>query len=230
MTQRSIQAGQAPTVIVKTSMDVRIEGWDAGRVFASTEHTRGLKIERGGRSARGRVRARARVGDHVLFDLSADLLKRGGKDVPDDAIQVKAGGDALVRVPHGSTIVVYAGKSVEAREIRGSVTVYAGRDIRLRRVGTLVHVSAGREMDVECERLAEEDVKFSAGGDLRDVNIKVDDLGGYWEGVIGEGRSQIRLKAGGEVTLVTDQPVKGRSPDEVLGRIEAPPPGASGPA
>ncbi len=230
MTQRSIQAGATPTVIVKAGMNVQVEGWDEERVLASTEHKWGLKVERRSESALGHVRARAKVGDRVLFDVSTDLLKRKKQDEPDDAIQVHVGGDAVVRVPYGSTVKVYAGRSVEVRDIRGSVTAYAGRDVLLRNVRTLVHVSAGRAMDLECETLAGENVKFSAGRDLRfyvrdldNATIRVDDLGGDWEGVIGDGRRQIRLKAGGDVIVVTDRPIKGQPPDEPLGHIEPPP-------
>ncbi len=229
MTQRSIQAGKTPTVIVRASMDVQVEGWDAERVLASTEHKWGLQVERHGESALGHVRARAKVGERVLFDVSTDLFKRKKQDVPDDAIQVKVGGDAVVRVPYDSTVHVYAARNVEVRDIRGSVMVYAGRDVHVRNVHTLAHVSAGRAMDLECETLAGENIKFTAGRDLRfyvrdlsDATIIVDDLGGDWVGVIGDGRRQIRLKAGGDVTVVTDQPVKGQGPDEVLGHIESP--------
>jgi hypothetical protein len=118
---------------------------------------------------------------------------------------------------------------VEVRDIRGRVTVYAGRDARLRNVQTLVHVTAGRTMDLECESLAGENGKFTAGRDLRwyvrdltDATFMVDDLGGYWEGIIGDGRRRIRLQAGGDVTLVTQEEVKGQPPDYVLGNIEQP--------
>jgi hypothetical protein len=50
----------------------------------------------------------------------------------------------------------------------------------------------------------------------------IDDLGGYWEGIIGEGRTKIRLKAGGDVTLVTDRDMTSRSPSDVLGNVERP--------
>ena len=230
MTQRSIHTGKTPTVIVHAGMGIQVEGWDDERILASTDHKWGLKIERRSESALGHLRARAKVGDRVLFDVSTDLLKRKKKDEPDDVIQVQVGGDAVVRVPYGSTVKVYAGRSVEARDIRGAVTVYAGRDVLLRNVHALVHASAGRAMDLDCETLAGENVKFSAGRDLRfyirDLNnarIRVDDLGGDWEGVIGDGRRQIRLKAGGDVIVVTDQPVKAQSPDEILGHIELPP-------
>ncbi len=233
MTQRSIQAGKAPIVIIKGGMDIQVEGWSEERVLASTEHKWGLKIERGSESALGHVRARAKVGDHVLFDLRTDLLKSKKKDTPRDAIQVKVGGDAFVRVPFNSSVKIFAGRSAEAHNSDGSVTVYAGRDVRVRSVHTIVHVSAGRAMDLDCETVIGDSVKFSAGRDLRfyvhdlhDARIMVDELGGDWEGMIGNGLRKIRLKAGGEVTLVTDQPIKSLSPDDVLGRIEPPPKGA----
>ncbi len=230
MTQRSIQAGPAPIVVIKAGGNVRVEGWDDERVLASTEHKWGLKIERRSESAVGHVRARAKVGDHVLFDLSTDLLKRKKKDLPDDAIQVHVGGDVVVHVPRRSTLKVYAGRGVEARDIHGSVIVYAGRDVRLRNIHTLVHVSAGRASDLECEMLAgEEDVKFTAGRDLRlhvrdlaDARVIVNDMGGDWEGVIGRGTRKVRLNAGGDVTIVTRQEVKALPPDYYLGNIESP--------
>ncbi|MGB8643870.1 MAG: hypothetical protein WCF84_01410 [Anaerolineae bacterium] len=229
MTRRSIQAGKIPTVIIRAGMDVQVEGWDDERVLASTEHKRGLKVERRSESVLGHLRARAKVGDRVIFDVSTDLLKRNKSDVPDDAIQVQAAGDTAVRVPYGSTVKIYAGRSIQARDIRGSVTAYAAHDARLHNIHTVVHVSAGWAMDLDCETLASDNPKFSAGRDLRfyvrDLNhakIMVDDLGGYWEAVIGDGRRQIRLHAGGDVTLVTDQPVKGQSPGAVLGHIDSP--------
>ncbi len=85
-------------------------------------------------------------------------------------------------------------------------------------------------MDLDCETLARDSCKFTAGRNLRlyvrdlhDATVQVDDLGGFWEGVIGNGHSRIRLQAGGDVTLVTDQPVRPHAPDQLLGQIEAPP-------
>ncbi len=229
MTQRSIQAGPAPTVVVKATGNVQVQGWDDERIFASTEHKSGLKIERRRESELGHMRARAKVGDRVLFDVSTDLLKRKKKDVPDDAIEVDVGGDVVVRVPRRSTLKVYAGRGVEAQDIYGSVTVYASRDVRLRDIHSLVHVTAGRALDVECETLAGEDVKLAAGRDLRlsvrdltDARVIVDDMGGDWEGVIGRGTRTVRLNAGGDVTIVTRQEVKALPPDYILGNIESP--------
>jgi hypothetical protein len=126
MTQRSIQAGNSPTVIVRAGMDVRIEGWDEERVFASTEHKWGLKLERGSSAGLGQIRARAAIGNFVLFDLKGDVLKRKGEPVIEDAIQVQTGGGATVQVPYGSAVKVYAGGSVEVRDVSGDVVVYAG--------------------------------------------------------------------------------------------------------
>ena len=84
-------------------------------------------------------------------------------------------------------------------------------------------------MDLECDTLAGEDVKLTAGRDLRfyvrglsDARIMVDDLGGCWEGLIGSGRQKIRLEAGGDVTVVTDGDVVAQPPDYVLGKLERP--------
>ena len=72
-------------------------------------------------------------------------------------------------------------------------------------------------------------VKFEAGRDLRcyvhgltSARVIVNDLGGAWEGVIGSGNVTVRLKAGGDVTLVTDQKVEAIPPNYLLGQIERP--------
>ncbi len=214
MTQRSIQAGKTPTVIVRAGMDVQVEGWDEERVFARTGYKGGLQVERRSESALAHVRARAKLGDRMLFDWNADLFKRDKEEGAEDAIQVRVGNDVVVHVPYGSMVKVCAGGSIEVRDVRGSITAYAARDVQLHKVRALVHASAGRTMDVDCESLAEDNVNLSAGRDLRfciwdvnDVTIRVDDLSGYWEGVIGGGQRQIHLYAGGDVTLVTEQPV-----------------------
>jgi hypothetical protein len=194
MTQRSIQAGLTPIVVVRAGGDVTVAGWEGDRVLATTEGRWGLKVERRG-----------------------------------DAIEVQLGGSGEVRAPLGSNVKVYAGKSAEVRDIQGSVTTYAGRDVRTRTVHTLVHASAGRAMDLECETVEGDDVKLEAGGDVRchirrltDATLMISDLGGYWEGVIGDGRIKVRLKAGGDVTLVTDQEVVAQPPHSVVGTIERP--------
>ena len=40
--------------------------------------------------------------------------------------------------------------------------------------------------------------------------------------MIGDGKRKVRLDAGGDVTLVTQQKVRGQPPNDMLGNIEAP--------
>ena len=227
MTQRSLLVGQTPNVIVRAGGDVSVQGWDNDRVLADTDSRWGLKVER--RSESEIARIRARVGDHTLLDVRVDPLGRLKKNVRGEATDVQIGGSGKVSVPLGSTVKVYAGKSVDVQDIRGRVTIYAGSDVRVRNVHTLVHVSAGGSIDFECEQVAGDDVKFTAGRDLRcyirsltDAKFMIDDLGGYWEATVGDGRTRILLKAGGDVTLVTDQELTGQPPYDVIGRVERP--------
>lgn len=226
MTQRSIQAGPNPTVIIHAGMDVQIEGRDDERVVASTDSRWGLQVEQGSESQVARVRAK--VGERVLLDVAFNGIGKKEKGDP-NAIQVKIGGSGKVTVPSSSIVKVYAGKQVTAQNLRGSIAVSAGGNVQLRNVHTLVQASAGGTMDLDCETLAQADVKFSAGRDLRfyihdlsNTRISVNDLGGYWEGIIGDGQRKVRLSAGGDVTLVTTQEVKGGPPNYVLGNIEMP--------
>jgi hypothetical protein len=227
MTQRSIQAGKTPTVIIRAGADIQIEGWDDERILANTQSRWGLKVER--RSASEIARIRARVGDHTLFDVHLDAIGRGKKKVRAAVIEATLGSSGRVYVPLGSSVKVYAGKSVTIQDIQGDVSIYAGGNVRAHNIHTLVHVSAGGAMDLECDTLVGDEVKFTAGRDLHfhvhelpHAKLMLNDLGGYWQGIIGDGGRKIRLEAGGDVTLVTDQPVKGRPPDNILGAIEGP--------
>jgi hypothetical protein len=146
-----------------------------------------------------------------------------------DQIEIQVGGNGSVKVPTGSDLKVYAGKSAEVRSILGQVTVYAGLDARIGSVRVLEHVSAGGVVDLDCETVAGEAVKFSAGRDLRcrirrlsDVSYRVDDLGGNWQAFAGSGRTLVELKAGGDVTLVTDQELTSQSPNGLLGAVLRP--------
>lgn len=194
MTQRSIQSSPTPTVIIRAGGAVQIEGQASERVLASTEHRAGMKVERHG-----------------------------------TMIEIHIGGSGEVSVPLGSSLKVYAGQSAAVRQIGGSVTLYAGVNGYLRDVDTLVHASAGGELDIACERIAGNDLQCTAGRDLRffvrqlrDARLLVKDIGGSWEGVVGNGRARIRLKAGGDVIVVTDQEVMSQPPQYVLGSIERP--------
>jgi hypothetical protein len=213
MTQRSIQAGLTPTVIIRAGANITVEGWDGDRVVAETEGRAGLQVGRRSETEFGRLRAK--VGERVLLDLRADLprrwlLRRGDAE----AIEVQMGGSGRVRVPRGGSVKIYAGRSVDLRDVGGRVSVYSGGDAHLRGVGVVVHASSGGMLDVECQSVEGDDLKLEAGRDLRcyiraldDARLLVSDLGGNWEGRIGAGRVTVRLKSGGDVTLVTDHEV-----------------------
>jgi hypothetical protein len=227
MTQRTILAGMTPTVIVKSGAGVIVEGWDSDQVQADTRTRGGLKVE--SRSAAEIGRARAAVGDRVLFDVRLKLPGEKEQSNSGEAIEVLIGGEGTVRVPLGSRVKVYAGKGAQVSGVQGTVTIITGGDVRVRNVRSLAHVSSGGAMDLECETVAGEAVKFEAGRDLRcyvrglaNARVIVTDLGGSWEGVIGSGKVTVRLKAGGDATLVTDQKVEALPPDYLLGQIERP--------
>ena len=229
MTQRSILAGMTPTVIIKTGAGVTVEGWDRDQVRAETNSRGGLKVETRSEAEIGR--ARAAVGDHVLFDVRLKLPGDKEKSRSGEAIEVQIGGEGKVRVPLGSRVKVYAGKDAQVSDIQGTVAIYAGGDVRVRNVHSLAHISSGGAIDLDCETIEGDEVKFEAGRDLRcyirgltSARFIVNDLGGAWEGVIGSGNVTVRLKAGGDVTLVSDQKVEAIPPNTILGQIERPAP------
>lgn len=224
MTHRSILAGQISKVVVHAGGSVRLEGWDSDRVQGESDGRGGLKIERRRETEFGR--ARAKVGEHVLFDIRLNVPRALKKDADDEVIDVQISSSGVVHVPHGCDVKVYAGGDIEASGLRGTLAAYGGGNVKIRALQTLASASAGGVLDFECESIVGDDLKFTAGGDIRcsvrrltDVTYLIDDLGGYWEAVIGEGRIKVRLKGGGDVTLVTDQPLNG----DILGTIERPP-------
>lgn len=227
MAQRTIFAGMSPTVIIKTGTGVTIEGWDHDKVRAETSTRGGLKVEWRSQAEIGR--ARAIVGDHVLFDVRLKLPDGREKSRSGEAIEVQIGGEGKVLVPLGSQVKVFAGKDVLLSDIQGPVAIYTGGNVRVRNVHSLAHVSSGGAIDLECETIEGNEVKFEAGRDLRcyvrgliSAKVIVSDLGSDWEGVIGSGNMILRLKAGGDATLVTDQKVEGLPPNYILGQIEKP--------
>ncbi len=228
MTQRTIVTGQNPTVIVKAATGVTIEGWDRDQVRAETHTHGGLKVESRSKSEIGR--ARAVLGEHVLFDVRL-RLPGSKKTADEEALEIQLGGDGRVWVPRGSQVKVYAGQGVQVSGIQGPVAVYTGGDVHVRGVHSLAHVSAGGAVDLECETIEGKEVKFEAGRDLRcyvrglnSARIVANDLGGDWEGLIGAGEATLRLKAGGDVTLVTDDEVEALPPNSILGQIVKPAP------
>ncbi|MCL5996342.1 MAG: hypothetical protein M1546_09835 [Chloroflexi bacterium] len=192
MTERSIAAGATPDVVVRAGADATILGYDGDRVTATAEDRRGLKLE----------------------------ARKGG-------IDVSAGGNCVVHVPFGSTVKVYTGATARVNAIRGQVSVVAGAAATLNDVDLLVNLSAGGDATLDCGAVEGRDVKFTAGRDLRchirdlpNATVTISDIGGKWEVTFGESRRRIQLKAGGDVTLVTDQTPARTS--TVAGRIEKP--------
>jgi hypothetical protein len=226
VTQRSILAGLQPKVVIKAGANVSVRGHASDQVVAETNGKWGLSVER--RAQSEVARARAAIGDQVLFDLR---LKLPGDKASVEVVEVKITGSGAVLVPLRAKVVVYAGKDIEVRGVEGQVEAYAGHALTVRAVRTLGHVSAGRAMDVDCQSLSGADKVFQAGGDLRfhvadltSARLRVKDIGGYWEARLGTGEKSIYLKSGGDAILVTDQPVEALPPNFILGRIEKPAP------
>ncbi len=227
MTQRSILAGTNPTVIIKAGASVTVQGHDSDLVMAETEGPWGLNVEK--RSAAEIGRARAAVGERVLFDVRLKLPSWPEKNAPDEVIEVRLGGSGEVRVPFGSNLKVYAGKDIDVQGIRGQVDACSGLKLSLQDVYRLGNVSAGWTMNLDCQTMLGDKVEYRAGSDIRfhihdltSARIRVKDLGGYWEARIGDGETSVYLKCGGDVTLVTDQKVEPLPPNYILGKVEKP--------
>jgi hypothetical protein len=225
MTQRSIFAGTNQTIIIKAGGSVTVKGHEGERIIA--EGKGGITVERRSEAEIGR--ARAAIGDHVLFDLRLKLPNFKGKEGNDEVIEVQIGWSGEVRVPFESNLKVYAGKDIDVQRIKGQVDAYSGLHLNLQDVYRLGNASAGGAMNLDCDTMPGTNVEFKCGRDLRfhihdldNARIRVKDLGGYWEARIGEGEKSVYLKSGGDVTLVTDQTVEALPPNYILGKIEKP--------
>lgn len=224
MTQRSIFAGKKQVIIIKVGGSITVKGHDGERLVA--EGTGGLSVERRSESEIGR--ARAAVGDHMLFDVRIKLPSLKEK-ATDEVIEVQMGGSGEMLVPFESNIKAYAGKDIDVRGIQGQVDAYAGLNLSLQDVYQLGNASAGGTMDIDCQTMIGKDVTFGAGSDLRfhiadliSARLRVRDIGGYWEARVGSGEKSVYLKSGGDVTFVTDQKVEALPPNYILGKIEKP--------
>jgi hypothetical protein len=227
MAQRSILAGTAPNVIIKAGGSVSGKGYDSDQVLARSASRGDPQVERRSRTEIGR--ARAAIGDYVLFDVHLKLPGGERQTTLDEAIAVQIRGSGEVLVPLASNLKVYAGKDIDVQGIRGQVDAYAGAKLNLQDIYTVGHASAGGSMNLLCEALIGDNLEFKAGGDLRfhvrdldSARIRVKDLGGYWEGRIGAGEISIYLKCGGDAALVTDRAVEALPPEYILGNIERP--------
>ncbi|PKO16582.1 MAG: hypothetical protein CVU39_07105 [Chloroflexi bacterium HGW-Chloroflexi-10] len=227
MTQRNILAGSMPTVIIKAGGSVNVKGHDSEMVTVESLDKWGLSVEK--RSEAEIARARAAVGEHVLFDIRVKKPDFRKTDQPEDVIVVQLSGSGDVWVPMASTIKVYAGKNIDIQTFQGKVDAYAGANLNLENVYCLGNASAGRAMNLDCQTMPGNKVEFKAGNDLRfhvrdliSCHVQVRDIGGYWEAKIGTGEKSVSLKCGGDVTLITDQKVEPLPPHYILGRIEKP--------
>ena len=227
MTQRSILAGMNQTVIIKVGASVTVKGHDSDLVTADTKGRWGLTLERRSESQIGR--ARAAIGEHVLFDVRLKMPAFNRKNESNEVIEVQMGGSGEVLVPYSSDLKIYAGKDIDVQGIQGQVDAYSGLNLELQDVYCLGNVSAGRAMNIDCQTLIGKDVTFGAGSDLRfhvadltSLRLRVKDIGGYWEARIGDGEKSVYLKSGGDVTFVTDQKVGSLPPNYILGNIEKP--------
>ena len=227
MTQRSILAGKNQTIIIKVGASVTVKGHDNDRVAAETKGTWGLTVERRSESQFGR--ARAAIGEHVLFDWRIKVPNLGEKKAENEVIEVQMGGSGEVLVPFESNLKVYAGKDIDVQGVQGQVDAYSGLDLNLQNVYRLGNASAGRMMNIDCQTMLRNDVTFGAGSDLHfhvadltSARLRVKDVGGYWEARIDGGEKSIYLKSGGDVTFVTDQTVEPLPPNYILGKIEKP--------
>ena len=224
MTHRSFLAGTNQTIIIKAGGRVTVKGHDSDLILADTRDKWGLSIERRSEAEIGR--ARAAIGERVLFDLR---LKKPTLSAAKEVIEVQITGSGDLLVPISSSLKVYAGKDIEVQDIQGQVDAYAGLNLKLQNVQIMGTVSAGRALDVDCQAMLGTDVTIGAGSDLRfhiadltSVRLRVKDIGGYWEARIGNSEKSIYLKSGGDVTFVTDQKVEALPPDFILGTIEKP--------
>jgi hypothetical protein len=227
MTQRSMQAGKNPNVVVKVGANVKVRGEDVDVITAETSGMWGLKLEKHSQAEIGR--ARAAIGEHVLFDLHLKLPGRDPNVAEPDVIEIQMGGSGEVVVPAGSNLKVYAGHDIDIQGIQGIVDAYSGFNLSVRGVYCLGNASAGGAMNLECQTLVGTKAEFKAGSDVRflvrdltSARFQVKDLGGYWEALIGNGEKSVSLKSGGDVTLVTDQKVEAQPPNYVLGKLEKP--------
>ncbi|HTX90396.1 MAG TPA: hypothetical protein VMC09_04185 [Anaerolineales bacterium] len=227
MTQRSIPSGATPKVLIKAGTDVTVKGVDGDMVTAETESRWGLKVEK--HSEAEFARARAAIGEVVLFDWHFKRPNFQSGDTPEEIIEVQFGGSGEVLVPFGSHIKVYAGKSINVSGIQGQVDAFSGLSLNVQGVRCLGNASAGWSMNVESQTILGQDAIYTAGSDLRfqvagltSLRLRVKDIGGYWEARIGAGERSVYLKSGGDVTFVTDQKVEPQPPGYILGKIEKP--------
>src|SRR5512139_1531486 len=146
MTHRTFLAGTNQTIIIKVGGSVTVKGHDSDLIVAGTRDKWGLSIDRRSEAEIGR--ARAAIGERVLFDLR---LKKPTFGTSQEVIEIQSAGSGDVLVPVSSSLKVYAGKDIEDQDIQGQVDAYSGLDLKLKNVRAMGIVSAGRGMDIDCQ-------------------------------------------------------------------------------
>ncbi len=175
MTERTIFSGSTPQVTIRSGGDITVKGYDSDRVLAGTSGNWGLQLKR-----------------------------------KKHAIEVQIGGNGQVLVPFGSSVTVYSGRSAEIQSIRGNVSAVSGLDLNIIDCNILQQASAGGKMSIDCRTVAAQELKLTAGWHLRcwlrelkNVRYQIDDMRGKWQAIFGDGRTVLRLKAGGDVSLIS---------------------------
>jgi hypothetical protein len=223
-----MQVGSNQTIIIKAGTSVVVKGHEGNMLVAETKGRWGLDLER--HSAKEVTRARAVVGETVLFDIKINKPNtQPDENGSDEVIEVKMGTSGEVLVPFSANLKIYAGKDIDVRSVKGQVDAYAGLNLNLQEVYRLGNASAGWSMKIDCQTMEGSDVTYNAGRDLHfhvanltSARLRVKDIGGYWEARIGAGEKSVYLKSGGDVTLVTEQKVEAQPPEYILGKIEKP--------
>lgn len=194
MTERTIIAGSTPQVIIRAGRDVTVKGYDSDRVLAGTSGNWGLQLKRKRR-----------------------------------AIEVQIGGNGQVLVPFGSSVTVYSGRNAEIQAIGGTVSAVSGLDLNIVECNILQQASAGGKMSIDCRTVAAQEMKLAAGWhlrcwirDLKNVRYQIDDLGGKWQAIFGDGRTVLRLKAGGDVSVISEEAAAYQPEDGPYGKVERP--------
>jgi hypothetical protein len=170
----------------------------------------------------------------ILAGESPIVTVRGGGDVhiegwTDDRVQAASNDKKGLKVErHHHRVEITAGGSLDVKVPLASVVdVSAQHNVDIHGVRSLARATAGNDMHIDCEAVEGSDSKFEAGGDVRfyvhdlsNAKLVINDLGGQWEVSFGDERTTIQLKAGGDVTLVSNQ--KPDKVSEVFGQIETP--------
>lgn len=183
MIHRSIEIGEANTVVVRVGTDCTIEGYEGTRVLAETE------------SRWGGLNVRERDGVIEVGAGGACTVKMPAQL----ALKIYCGKHATVTHVRGP-VLIQAGGHAQVANVELLDPANAGGDLDIdceRLTTTDTRMQAGKDIRIRVR-------------DLTSAQVQVNDVGGYWEGQIGAGETLLRLKCGGVATLITDQPVSGR--------------------